>query len=239
VQGLFRASGIVMIYRCHHAEARRGQVRMPGSLLESTGGSVFPSDEAEGQADCGAECRIHRTSQPEESRVKWHLLQILAQSPFSDPHAESPCFLPEGKGMSEIVAERATGGGRGQNLRQLSPWISRRSSLILRIARATQASVDPSATPDLRAGPRKCHFHANEWLRTQAPDDRPDIQLMHFGELPRPELVIRVVPGPVAPCAQGNGGLGSCRWGWSVDSLPGLITRCLGPKGTQPAVSFP
>src|ERR1035441_4800552 len=34
-----------MIYRCHHAQARRGQVRMPGSLLESTGGSILPSDE--------------------------------------------------------------------------------------------------------------------------------------------------------------------------------------------------
>jgi hypothetical protein len=41
VHGLFRASGIVMIYRCHHAQARRGQVRMPGSLLESTGRSIF------------------------------------------------------------------------------------------------------------------------------------------------------------------------------------------------------
>src|ERR1017187_9164733 len=46
VHGLFRASGIVMIYRCHHAQARRRQVRMPGSLLESTGGSIFPSAEA-------------------------------------------------------------------------------------------------------------------------------------------------------------------------------------------------
>jgi hypothetical protein len=35
-----------MIYRCHHAQARRRQVRMPGSLLESTGGSIFPSAEA-------------------------------------------------------------------------------------------------------------------------------------------------------------------------------------------------
>jgi hypothetical protein len=41
------------------------------------------------------------------------------------------------------------------------------------------------------------------------------------------------------PCAQGNGGFGSCRWGWSVDSLPRLITLRLRPKGTQPAVSFP
>src|ERR1039458_8709625 len=29
---------------------------------------------------------------------------------------------------------------------------------------------------------------------------------MHFGELPRPELVIRVVPGPVVPDAKRNGG---------------------------------
>jgi len=36
----------VMIYRCHHAQARRGQVRMPGSLLESTGESLFASAEA-------------------------------------------------------------------------------------------------------------------------------------------------------------------------------------------------
>ena len=32
-------------------------------------------------------------------------------------------------------------------------------------------------------------FHAVECLRTQAGDDRPEIQLMHLGELPRPELV--------------------------------------------------
>src|ERR1035441_10390008 len=48
-------------------------------------------------------------------------------------------------------------------------------------------------------------FHANQRLCTQARDDRPDIQLMHFGELPRPELVVRVFPGPVVPYAQGNG----------------------------------
>jgi hypothetical protein len=35
-----------MIYRCHHAQARRGQLRMPGSLLESTGGSLLASAEA-------------------------------------------------------------------------------------------------------------------------------------------------------------------------------------------------
>src|ERR1035437_1127020 len=29
---------------------------------------------------------------------------------------------------------------------------------------------------------------------------------MHLSELPRPQLVIRVVPGPVVPGAQGNGG---------------------------------
>jgi hypothetical protein len=51
-------------------------------------------------------------------------------------------------------------------------------------------------------------FHANQWLRIQASDDSPDIQLVHFGELPRPELVIRVIPGPVVPGAQRNGGLG-------------------------------
>jgi hypothetical protein len=34
-----------MIYRCHHAQARRGQVRMPGSLLESIGGSLLASAE--------------------------------------------------------------------------------------------------------------------------------------------------------------------------------------------------
>src|ERR1019366_4681786 len=34
-----------MIYRCHHALARRRQLRTPGSLLESTGGSVLESAE--------------------------------------------------------------------------------------------------------------------------------------------------------------------------------------------------
>src|ERR1035437_5420549 len=45
---------------------------------------------AEGQADCGDECRIHRTSQPEESRVKWHLLQSLAQSPKTESFTLRP-----------------------------------------------------------------------------------------------------------------------------------------------------
>src|SRR5450759_1713528 len=49
-------------------------------------------------------------------------------------------------------------------------------------------------------------FSANQRLLIQAVDDRPDIQLMHLGELPRPQLVIRVIPGPVVPGAQGNGG---------------------------------
>src|ERR1035437_9586368 len=52
-------------------------------------------------------------------------------------------------------------------------------------------------------GPR---FPANPRFRTQTSDDRRDIQLMQLGELPRPELVIRVVPGTVVPLAQGNGG---------------------------------
>src|ERR1035441_9195804 len=29
---------------------------------------------------------------------------------------------------------------------------------------------------------------------------------MHLGKLPRPQLVIRVIPGPVVPCAQRNRG---------------------------------
>src|SRR5450759_4788396 len=52
----------------------------PGPRLQEPAVSA-----AEGQTDCGDECRIHRTSQPEESRVKWHLLRILAQSPKMRP----------------------------------------------------------------------------------------------------------------------------------------------------------
>ena len=33
-------------------------------------------------------------------------------------------------------------------------------------------------------------FNTNGWFRTQTPHDRPDIQLMHLGELTRSELVI-------------------------------------------------
>jgi hypothetical protein len=40
---------------------------------------------------------------------------------------------------------------------------------------------------------------------------------MHSGELPRPQLVIRVVPGSVVPCEQDNGGLG-------CDVVVGLFT---------------
>src|SRR5664279_3354149 len=36
----------------------------------------------EGQADCGDERRIHRRSQIEESRVKWHLLANSRSEPF-------------------------------------------------------------------------------------------------------------------------------------------------------------
>jgi len=101
-------------------------------------------------------------------------------------------------------------------------WVSRRSSLILRIARAT---------PGLRGSERilliaepaheAAQFHANEWLRTQARDDRPNIQLMHLGELPRRELGVRVVPGAVVTGAQDNGGLGRT-------VVVGLFTPCPG-----------
>ena len=64
-------------------------------------------------------------------------------------------------------------------------------------------------------------FHANEWLRTQARDDRPNIQLMHLGELPRRELGVRVVPGAVVTGAQDNGGLGRT-------VVVGLFTPCPG-----------
>src|ERR1035441_8966490 len=83
-------------------------------------------------------------------------------------------------------------------------------------------------------------FHSDKCLRTQARDHRRSIQLMHLGELPRAELVVRVVPGPVVLYAQDNGCLGVVRCGWSVCSrLARLIARCLRPKGTKPAVSFP
>jgi hypothetical protein len=52
VHGLFRASGIVMIYRLNHDSSRRlngVQFRMPGSVLASTGGSVLESAEGTGQ----------------------------------------------------------------------------------------------------------------------------------------------------------------------------------------------
>ena len=48
-------------------------------------------------------------------------------------------------------------------------------------------------------------FHPDAWFRAQVSDDRRGIQLMHLGELPRPEPVIRVVPGTVVPGAQGDG----------------------------------
>jgi hypothetical protein len=46
----------------------------------------------------------------------------------------------------------------------------------------------------------------------------------HLGELPRSQLVIRVVPRTVVSGAQDNGGLDRAVCGWSVDSLPRLIT---------------
>src|ERR1019366_4189484 len=51
-----------MIYRCHHAQARRRQVRMPGSLLESTGGSILPSAEAQAGQALHVLDRFHITS---------------------------------------------------------------------------------------------------------------------------------------------------------------------------------
>jgi hypothetical protein len=60
VHGLFRASGIVMIYRCHHAQARPRQLRTPGSLLESTGGSVLESAEAESDPNMDLRDEIQR-----------------------------------------------------------------------------------------------------------------------------------------------------------------------------------
>src|ERR1017187_521766 len=55
------------------------------------------------------------------------------------------------------------------------------------------------------AAHKATRLHAYPRFRTQASDDRRDIQLMHLGELPRSQLVIRVVPAPVVSCAQGNG----------------------------------
>src|SRR5450759_4508998 len=60
----------------------------PGPRLQEPAVSA-----AEGQTDCGDECRIHRTSQPEESRVKWHLLRILAQSPLSEEDQGALFFI--------------------------------------------------------------------------------------------------------------------------------------------------
>jgi hypothetical protein len=51
VHGLFRASGIVMIYRLNHESGRRQNgvpFRMPGSVLKSRGGSVLESAEGRG-----------------------------------------------------------------------------------------------------------------------------------------------------------------------------------------------
>ena len=48
-------------------------------------------------------------------------------------------------------------------------------------------------------------FCPNERSPAQASDDLPNIQLIHCGEFPSPEVVIRVVPGAVVPSAQGNG----------------------------------
>ena len=121
------------------------------------------------------------------------------------------------------MAERAAGGDwgppaapcrlsapqpRASNLRPTSPWISRRSSLILRIARA-HAGLRGSQLILLisELAHEGAQFHTNPRFRTQACDDHPDIQMMHLGEPPRAELVIRVVPGP-ASYLQDNGGLG-------------------------------
>src|ERR1039458_283983 len=50
---------------------------------------------------------------------------------------------------------------------------------------------------------------------------------MHFGELPRPELVIRVVPGPVVPDAKRNGG-----------QIGGLLAQTVRPgMGPRPHAS--
>ncbi len=85
--------------------------------------------------------------------------------------------------------------------------ISRRSSLILPIARAKpglrrskRILLTPEPTDE--AAP----LHPNERFSAQAYHDRPDIQPMHFGEFPRPEPVIGVVPGAEVPSAQRNGG---------------------------------
>jgi hypothetical protein len=49
-------------------------------------------------------------------------------------------------------------------------------------------------------------LHPNERFSAQASDDRPDIQMMYFGESPRPESVVRVISGTVVLHAPRNGG---------------------------------
>ena len=151
------------------------------------------------------------------------------------------------------MAERAAGGDwgppaapcrlsapqpRASNLRPTSPWISRRSSLILRIARA-HAGLRGSQLILLisELAHEGAQFHTNPRFRTQACDDHPDIQMMHLGEPPRAELVIRVVP--VRRLTYRTMAVWVVPFWLVCSRLARLITRCLRPKGTKPAVSFP
>ena len=75
------------------------------------------------------------------------------------------------------------------------------------LRRAEHVLLIPQAT---NKNPR---LHANQWFRTQAGHDRPDVQTVHLGEPPRPQPVIRVVTGSVVPSAQ-----------WARRQVRGLLT---------------